>query len=602
MTKRKSFEEGALSSASDSPASSKKVRIDDILVETSVLNDQSAVNGTQVGNAEARSERHHGTKRSEEDDGRSRVNGNEVEEPEADDEHDLPSIPLRQHAPAEGYGDLYLDTINRSVLDFDFEKLCSVSLSNINVYACLVCGKYFQGRGPKSHAYFHALEVGHHVFINMETKRVYVLPEGYEVHNKSLQDIKYVVDPKFSEAEVRQLDKDAHESTDLLNQRYRPGFIGMNNIKANDYLNVVAQALAHVAPIRNFFLLHFLPPATTPQLPLRFSALVRKLWNPRAFRNHVSPHELLQEIALRSSKRFTLTHQSDPSDFLSWFLNTLHLELGGSRSKLRSSVIQKTFQGKLRIESQAITAKSDTTGDRLRFEESSTINQTITPYLMLTLDLPPRPLFRDSIEARNIIPQISLTSLLHKYSGLHTSEKQDRRVRHRLMHPLPPYLIFHIQRFSANKFVSERNPTIVTFPSPRGLDMSPYVEPNPDIYPAGEPLSYELVANIILDATDAQGSSEDSNAADAARKAVGGEGEMGVQWKVQLRDHAAAYREGHGIETGRSLPEWLEIQDLIVKRTEAETLFTREGYLMVWERSRTRSREKKKAQPKPAHG
>lgn len=39
----------------------------------------------------------------------------------------------------------YLDTINRTVLDFDFEKLCSVSLTRINVYACLVCGKYFQG-------------------------------------------------------------------------------------------------------------------------------------------------------------------------------------------------------------------------------------------------------------------------------------------------------------------------------------------------------------------------------------------------------------------------------------------------------------------------
>lgn len=34
---------------------------------------------------------------------------------------------------------------SRSVLDFDFEKLCSISLSHINVYACLVCGKYFQG-------------------------------------------------------------------------------------------------------------------------------------------------------------------------------------------------------------------------------------------------------------------------------------------------------------------------------------------------------------------------------------------------------------------------------------------------------------------------
>ena len=38
----------------------------------------------------------------------------------------------------------YLDTIDRNVLDFDFEKLCSVSLSRVNVYACLVCGKYFQ--------------------------------------------------------------------------------------------------------------------------------------------------------------------------------------------------------------------------------------------------------------------------------------------------------------------------------------------------------------------------------------------------------------------------------------------------------------------------
>lgn len=42
----------------------------------------------------------------------------------------------------------YLDTINRGVLDFDFEKLCSVSLTKINVYACLVCGKYYQGKSP----------------------------------------------------------------------------------------------------------------------------------------------------------------------------------------------------------------------------------------------------------------------------------------------------------------------------------------------------------------------------------------------------------------------------------------------------------------------
>ena len=39
-----------------------------------------------------------------------------------------------------------METISRQLLDFDFEKCCSVSLSPVNVYACLVCGKYFQVR------------------------------------------------------------------------------------------------------------------------------------------------------------------------------------------------------------------------------------------------------------------------------------------------------------------------------------------------------------------------------------------------------------------------------------------------------------------------
>lgn len=148
----------------------------------------------------------------------------EQERPESPDiDETLTARPQRQTQPEEGYSDLYLDTINRAVLDFDFEKLCSVSLSNINVYACLVCGKYYQGRGPKSYAYFHALEVGHHVFVNMETKKVYVLPEGYEVKSKSLDDIKYVVDPTYTKEEVAKLDKEVHDAWDLSGKWYRPG-------------------------------------------------------------------------------------------------------------------------------------------------------------------------------------------------------------------------------------------------------------------------------------------------------------------------------------------------------------------------------------------
>lgn len=475
------------------------------------------------------------------------INGHESEEEDIE-------IP-QSKAPIQGYSDLYLDTINRTLLDFDFEKLCSVTLSNLNVYACLVCGKYYQGRGPKSQAYFHALEEGHHVYINMENKKVFVLPEGYEVKSRSLDDIKYVVDPAFSKQEVAKMDAAQQAPTDLVGRRYVPGFVGMNNIKANDYFNVITHALAHVPPLRNFFMLEDL--TTAPQLAQRFATLVRKIWNPRAFKAHVSPHELLQEISLRSGKRFTLTDQSDPVEFLSWFLNNLHLALGGSKTKPGSSVVQRVFQGKLKVESQQITARADM-GDRLRFEDADVKTET-SRFTVLTLDLPAAPLFQDELD-RNIIPQVPLTSILSKYDGIKAQERLNTRVRYRLLHPLPPYLLFHIKRFSKNKFISERNPTIVTFPV-RSLDMSPFIEPNPSIFPPGEPIWYDLVSNITHEAVRTR---DDS---------VEGETERKV-WRVQLRE--------------KSRDEWLDVQDLFVEKASADTLFTKESYVQVWERRKVK--------------
>ncbi|EOO01516.1 putative u4 tri-snrnp-associated protein [Phaeoacremonium minimum UCRPA7] len=462
--------------------------------------------------------------------------------------------PIRQSAPTAGYDDLYLDTIDRNVLDFDFEKLCSISLSNINVYACLVCGKYFQGRGPKSHAYFHALDEGHHVFINMETQKVYVLPEGYEVTSKSLDDIKYVSDPRYTKQEVAEFDRKPRTSWTLAGKEYTPGFVGMNNIKENDYLNVVVQALSHVPPLRNYFLLEDFK--SRPELAKRTSILFRKIWNPRAFKSHVSPHELLQEISLRSNKRFTLTAQSDPVEFLSWFLNNLHLSLGGSKTKPGSSMVQRVFQGKLKVESQAITAKADV-GDRLRFEEAAEVKVEINRFLLLTLDLPPAPLFQDELE-RNIIPQVPLTTILSKYDGVSAQDHLAQRKRYRLMHPLPPYLILHVKRFSQNKFVSERNPTIVTFDA-RNLDVSPYVEPDPSAHPPGEPIWYDLVANVVHEAV-------------RAKEDVADTGEERKTWKVQLHD--------------RARDEWVICQDLFVDKIQNELLYLGETYLQVWERRR----------------
>lgn len=477
-----------------------------------------------------------------------------------DEEEEDRSARTRQKVPMEGYSDLYLDTIARSRLDFDFEKLCSITLSNINVYACLVCGKYFSGRGAKTPAYFHALEEGHHVYINMETKKVYVLPEGYEVKNKSLDDIKVVVDPRFTLEEVKAMDREPKPQWDLLGRKYIPGFVGLNNIKANDYLNVVVQALSHVTPLRNFLMLEDL--SSRPELVKRFSVLVRKIWNPKAFKKHVSPHELIQNISLQSGKKFSLTEQADPVDFLSWFLNNLHLALGGSKTKPKSSIIQKIFQGALKVESQEISARADA-GDRLRFEDTAIKTQQ-SRYMILTLDLPAAPLFQDDVE-KNIIPQVPLTTVLQKYNGIVAQERMNTRVRYRLLHPLPPYLIMHVKRFQPNKFLqSQRNPTIVTF-NPRSLDMCPYVEPDPKQHPMGEPIVYDLIANVTYEGVKVR---DDSVEGEAERKV----------WKVQVKE-------------GGNSNQWWEMQDdFPVEKVNADLLATKESYVMVWERRKGKAK------------
>lgn len=244
--------------------------------------------------------------------------------------------------------------INRAVLDFDFEKVCSVSSSNINIYGCLVCGKYFQGRGRNSYAFAHAIHDDHHVFINLETTKVctrvacqpyalpslqatqvYVLPDGYPVSDPSLEDISFVLSPTFTQASTSTLSTPIHlqkPSYDLSNKSYVPGYIGLNNIKRNDYLNVVIHSLLHVAPLRDHLLLSNYR-GKQSELLRRFAGLAKKLWNPRLFKSQVSPHEFLQEVNRASTGKFSLEKQGDPVEFLGWLLNRLHKDMGGTKKK-----------------------------------------------------------------------------------------------------------------------------------------------------------------------------------------------------------------------------------------------------------------------------
>uniref|UniRef100_A0A7S0XB69 Ubiquitinyl hydrolase 1 n=1 Tax=Mantoniella antarctica TaxID=81844 RepID=A0A7S0XB69_9CHLO len=423
----------------------------------------------------------------------------------------------------------YLDTVSRSLLDFDFEKCCSVTLSPNNVYACLSCGKYFQGRGPNTQAYTHSLEATHHVFMNLESAKVYCLPEGYEVVDRSLDDIRYVLNPSFTPQQVGELDAKRHWSRGLDGTDYLTGAVGLNNLKATDYVNVVLQALMRVSPVRNFFLAQKAAHAGNQSLMVqRFGELTRKVWNSRNFKGQVSPHEFMQAVLAASKRRFLVDAQGDPMEFLMWLLHTLHHDLSGKK-KGGKSVINRCFQGELEVTTVG--------GDAAVAPEKM-------PFYMLALDLPQAPLFQDVME-KNTIPQVPLYQILQKFDG-ETEYEVLRGGRKKFkVSRLPRYLIVHHKRFTRNNFFVEKNPTIVTFPV-KNLQLSDHIPvPNgPDGKPA--PSKYNLVANICHD----------------------GKPEVGSY-------RAMVYHRADG--------NWYETQDLTVTEVLPQQVVLTECYLQIYE-------------------
>ncbi|EPB74732.1 ubiquitinyl hydrolase 1 [Ancylostoma ceylanicum] len=147
----------------------------------------------------------------------------------------------------------------------------------------MVCGKYFQGRGTNTHAYTHSLDTDHRVFLNLHTLKFYCLPDNYEVDDPSLEDIKYVLRPTYTKELIASLDRQHRMARAYDDSTYFPGVVGLNNIKANDYCNVVL----HVKSAKELPFLYLaldLPPAPLyrdeqmqniiPQVPL--TALLQK--------------------------------------------------------------------------------------------------------------------------------------------------------------------------------------------------------------------------------------------------------------------------------------------------------------------------------------
>ncbi|CAG2220787.1 SAD1 [Mytilus edulis] len=150
------------------------------------------------------------------------------------------------------------------------------------------------------------------------------------------------------------------------------------------------------------------------------------------------------------------------------------------------------------ILSEVISHYSDEEKAKLMEQEEYKVRMDEMPWLYLTCDLPPPPLYPDEMR-ENIIPQIPFSVLLSKFNGVNEKEYKtykDSTMKRFEITQLPPYIIVYIKRFAKNYFITEKNPTIVNFPI-KNVDFGDLLAP--EIRVKHKCTTYDLMANIVHD-------------------------------------------------------------------------------------------------------
>jgi len=257
--------------------------------------------------------------------------------------------------------------------------------------------------------------------MHLENGRAYSLPENVEILDKSLDDIRKVLFPKFTSEEIARLEKEATWSKALDGTEYLVGVVGLNRVENARGVNCVIQSLARVDKLRKYFL------TTTTTTNDTLQSLCQRIWNKHNFRGHTSPdsfvRKLRKQIKLANPDKLETDVDAlfnDPFATLRHFLTFV----------VPKKHVDDLFRGELLMLNQK--------------------NKKTQPFVFVPLKLPDAPLFRDVME-KNAIPQVSLAELLKPFA----------------LKTAPEYLILaFVNRFSKNQFTKEvsKNPTIVTFP------------------------------------------------------------------------------------------------------------------------------------------
>lgn len=416
----------------------------------------------------------------------------------------------------------YLETVVREKLDFDSEKICCITLSPLNVYCCLVCGHYYQGRHEKSPAFIHSIDENHHVFLNLTSLKFYMLPQNVQIlHDGEVQllnSIKFAAYPTYCPKDLEDFPR---QCFDLSNRTYLNGFIGLTNAATYDYAHSVLLLISHMVPVRDHFLLnHF---DNQGEFIKRLSICVKKIWSPKLFKHHLSVDDFVSYLKVREGLNL---NPIDPRLFLLWLFNKIC-----SSSNDLKSILNHSCKGKVKI------AKVE---NKPEASESVTGKVIVKPFWVLTLDLPEFSPFEDGNSVDDL-PQINITKLLTKFTKSRSSSTSTVFELTRL----PQFLIFHFNRFDRNSDhpVKNRNQTLVEFSSELEILH----------------VKYRLKANVVH--VVIKQPSTDGNAFNGDEKS---------HWITQLYDNKSE--------------KWIEIDGINTTERETELLFLKETFIQVWEK------------------
>lgn len=239
------------------------------------------------------------------------------------------------------------------------------------------------------------------------------------------------------------------------------------------------------------------------------------------------------------------------------------------------------------------------------YEVSTTT--TTGEFLLLSLDLPPLPLFKNK-HGDAVVQQLPLYQLLAKFDGAKPTKEIWNNVEktYRIV-ALPRFLLLNICRFTKNEFFFEKDTSIVLFPV-RDLEMRDF------FFPPVRAASRDIVLRMSVTPlrafiTQNGESCEGEEGLDALRAHALAMVERGgmllpnmtctkydlvanichdVEVKEEERQTAA---EQNPVESGRYRVHlrnsannmWYEVQELLVKETQPELVSVSESSILVYQ-------------------